>query len=578
MDCMGQNDVAEKRTEAWKDILNSVKIWLEQLWQTVSHFVYDISYLTGAWTMRTSKKLGRHAAARAQSWGCSALEQMRYRFTKFRVLSREWGICVAAKRLFTDYRAIREDGVIVPEKALRFVLRYSGKLLKTGLNYVCPAVAIGVLIGTVDYFTSLPLALSVEYDGQNIGYIMDESVFDEAESMVRSRIIYEEYQQPVDAVPKFTLTVAEESELSDSFTIADQIIQYSGNEIVQADGLYIDDEFVGATTDGDSMMLMLESLKEPYQEQYPDAKVEFTSKIRVRKGLYPVSSVVELANIEEYVCSEVEGEKIYIAQAGDAPITIARSNGISLASLRELNPEIDQKLLIGQEVLISKSEPLLGIKATVTQNYTEEVPFKISKTVDNTRYSTYSKVVSTGENGLREVEEEVVYVNGSVAERNVISSETIVEPVNQEIVVGSKMMPSYSTPLSGGTATSNGYIWPVGGRGGYVSCYLYGYPGHTGMDIAAPTGTPIYATAAGTVIVAQQRSGYGKYIIIDHGNGLQTYYLHCSALYVTAGQKVNQGQTIAAVGQTGNATGPHLHIEFRVYGAVKNPANYIGTR
>jgi len=323
-------------------------------------------------------------------------------------------------------------------------------------------------------------------------------------------------------------------------------------------------------------MLMLEELKEPYLEEYPDAKVEFTSKIRVREGLYPVSSVVELANIEEYLSSEVEGEKIYIAQAGDAPYTIARSNGISLANLLELNPNIDKKLLIGQEVLISKSQPLLGVKATVTRNYTEEVPFKVTRTVDTSQYSTYSKVVQTGENGLREVEEELVYINGSVAERNVIFTETLVEPVNQEIVVGSKMMPNYQ--FTGGSADSNGYIWPVGGNRGYVSCGLWGYYGHTGMDIAAPTGSPIYATAAGTVIVSQQRPGYGKYIIIDHGNGLQTYYLHCSALYVSVGQRVNQGQTIAAVGMTGNATGPHLHIEFRVNGAVKNPANYIGTR
>lgn len=574
MDYTGQNNAIGEKDETRENVLDSIKVLLEQLWQ----FIYDISYVTGVWMLRGFGRIRRRVIAFAQSRRHFLLEQLQYHMEKFREHSREWGICVAVRRLRSDYQAIWDGNTLLPKRTVLFALKYFWKLLKTSLNYVCPAMAIALLVGTVRYFTSLPLALSVEYDGQNIGYIMDESVFDDAKRMVRNRVIYEEYQQPLDAVPKFTLTVADESQLTDSFALADQIIQYSGNEIVQADGLYIDDEFVGATTDGDSMMLVLESLKEPYIEQYPDAKVEFTSKIRVRQGLYPVSSVVELANIEEYISSEVEGEKIYIAQAGDAPITIARSNGISLASLRELNPEIDTRLLVGQEVLISKSEPLLGIKATMTRTYTEEVPFKITRTVDSSQYSTYSKVVAIGENGLREVEEEVVYVNGSVAERNIISSETLVEAVNQEVVVGSKMMPNYSTPLSGGTATSNGYIWPVGGSGGYVSCHIYGYPGHTGMDIATSTGTPIYATAAGTVRLAQQRAGYGKYIIIDHGNGLQTYYLHCSALYVTVGQKVNQGQTIAAVGSTGNATGPHLHIEFRVNGAVKNPANYIGTR
>ena len=578
MDHTGGEQSGGVMTAERSNVSESIRIRLGSLLQMLARFFYDISYQTGVQTLRLFRNFRRRAAVWAKAFAHSASEQMHYRFTKFRVLAREWDICVAVDRFLDDLRGIRADGAIVASKALRFTGKYSWKLLATILNHVCPVLAIALLVSTVKYFTTLPLALEVEYDGEKIGYIMDESVFDEAESMVRNRIIYEEYEEPEDAVPKFTLTVADESRLSDSYSIADQIIRYSGNEIVQADGLYIDDKFVGATTDGDSMMLLLEDFKEPYLEQYPDAKVEFTSKIRVREGLYPVSSVVELANIEEYLSSEVEGEKIYIAQAGDAPYTIARSNGLALAELLEMNPGIDKKLLVGQEVLISRSQPLLGVKATVVTNYTEEVAFKINRTIDPSQYSTYSKVTKTGENGLREVEEELVYINGSVAERNIISSEMLVEPVNQEITVGSKSLIDYYG-MSAGTATSNGSIWPVGGRGGYVSCSLWGYYGHTGMDIAGvPIGTPIYATAAGTVIVSQQRPGYGKYIIIDHGGGLQTYYLHCSALYVSPGQKVNQGQTIAALGNTGNSTGPHLHIEFRVNGAVKNPASYIGTR
>ncbi len=577
-----------------------MSVWLGQLWTSVSQFFFHISFETGSFLVNLLLRAQRRIWTSALSLGRRTEENLRFWLMKTRASLRETGFAVSLRRMREEFRSIwwkplpaDAPGVagemrvktFRPGAAALFTLKYLWKLTATVLNYVCPVMAIGVLIGTVRYFTSLPFVLSVEYDGKNIGYITDERVFDDAKQMMRDRIIYEEYQQPLDAVPKFTLCVADNQQLSDSFVLADQIIQASGNEIIQADGLYIDDEFIGATTDGQSMMMLLESLKEPYMEEYPDAKVEFTSKIKVRQGLYPVSSVVELNNIEEYISSEVEGEKIYIAQAGDAPITIARSNGISLASLRELNPGIDTKLLIGQEVLISKSVPLLGVKATYTKTYTEEIPFKINRTVDSKYYSTYSKVVSTGENGLREVEEEVVYINGMAAERNILSTETLIEPIDQEVVVGSLVMPStrsysssYIPPLSGGSATSNGYIWPVGGSGGYVSCGLYGYYNHTGMDIAVSTGTPIYATAAGTVVVAQQRPGYGKYIVIDHGGGLQTWYLHSSALYVTPGQKVNQGQTIAAVGQTGNATGPHLHIEFRSYGAVKNPANYIGTR
>ena len=99
---------------------------------------------------------------------------------------------------------------------------------------------------------------------------------------------------------------------------------------------------------------------------------------------------------------------------------------------------------------------------------------------------------------------------------------------------------------------------------------------HTGLDIAAPSGTPIYAAASGTVIASGwSNTGYGYYIIISHENGVQTLYGHCSALYVSQGQYVSQGDHIAAVGTTGNSTGNHLHLEIRVNGARVNPQYYL---
>ena len=98
---------------------------------------------------------------------------------------------------------------------------------------------------------------------------------------------------------------------------------------------------------------------------------------------------------------------------------------------------------------------------------------------------------------------------------------------------------------------------------------------HTGLDIANSSGTPIKACASGTVIYSGYKGSYGRMIVIDHGNGVQTYYAHCSKLYVSTGTYVNQGQTIASVGSTGNSTGPHLHLEIRVHGVAKNPQNYV---
>ena len=99
--------------------------------------------------------------------------------------------------------------------------------------------------------------------------------------------------------------------------------------------------------------------------------------------------------------------------------------------------------------------------------------------------------------------------------------------------------------------------------------------GHTGLDIAAPAGTPIKAAADGTVTFSGYSGGYGYVVKMDNGNGVETYYGHCSALYVSAGETVEAGDVIAAVGSTGNSTGNHLHFEVRVNGSVVNPQNYL---
>ena len=98
---------------------------------------------------------------------------------------------------------------------------------------------------------------------------------------------------------------------------------------------------------------------------------------------------------------------------------------------------------------------------------------------------------------------------------------------------------------------------------------------HTGLDIAASTGTPIKVIADGTVTCASYQGSYGKLVKIDHGNGLETWYGHTSKIYVSVGQKVTAGDVIAAVGSTGNSTGPHLHLEIRINGEHVNPQNYL---
>ena len=98
---------------------------------------------------------------------------------------------------------------------------------------------------------------------------------------------------------------------------------------------------------------------------------------------------------------------------------------------------------------------------------------------------------------------------------------------------------------------------------------------HRGLDIATPPGDPVVAPSDGTVTFAGTEEGYGKVLILDHGNGVNTRYGHLSAIYVKPGQHVKQGARVAAVGNTGRSTGPHLHYEVRVNGVAENPRKFL---
>ena len=104
---------------------------------------------------------------------------------------------------------------------------------------------------------------------------------------------------------------------------------------------------------------------------------------------------------------------------------------------------------------------------------------------------------------------------------------------------------------------------------------LGGMKAHKGIDLAAPVGTPVYATADGTVERADWFSSYGLYVAIEHGGDLETRYAHMSRLAVAAGEHVHKGEIIGYVGTTGRSTGPHLHYEVRVGGEAVNPIPYM---
>jgi murein DD-endopeptidase MepM/ murein hydrolase activator NlpD len=123
-------------------------------------------------------------------------------------------------------------------------------------------------------------------------------------------------------------------------------------------------------------------------------------------------------------------------------------------------------------------------------------------------------------------------------------------------------------------------MWPVNGRlmdgfGSRIDPFSGEGAHHTGADVVAPTGSPVWATGDGVVTMAEWSGGYGRLVIIDHGNGIHTYYAHLSKISVLPGQEIRQGEVVGLVGSSGRVTAPHLHYEVRLGSTPVNPMAYL---
>ena len=165
----------------------------------------------------------------------------------------------------------------------------------------------------------------------------------------------------------------------------------------------------------------------------------------------------------------------------------------------------------------------------------------------------------------------------AIVEANELRSGDLVQPGQRLVIPGGAIdIPRRITSPTRGSVVSiaQSFVWPA--RGALSSRFGWRWQHHhNGIDIAAPYGTQIYAARAGRVTFSGWYQGYGRAVIIDHGDGVSTVYGHASKLLVRAGEMVRAGQPIALVGSTGIATGPHLHFEIRVNGRPLNPLKYL---
>lgn len=227
--------------------------------------------------------------------------------------------------------------------------------------------------------------------------------------------------------------------------------------------------------------------------------------------------------------------------------------------------EIKEMVQLCKEELEAEKEVLDEAKVAVEA---EEANISALIGEKEAQIVSVSTDISNKEAAIKEYEDMIAQENAEIAalEKAVAEEKARLEAENAQARIYNGGM--FAFPCPGYKRISDEYgnrIHPILGTQQF----------HNGVDLAASSGTPIYAAYDGDVVAATYSGSMGNYIMIDHGSGLYTIYMHCSALYVSKGQTVYKGQNIAAVGSTGRSTGPHLHFSVRLNGSYVSPWNYI---
>lgn len=377
----------------------------------------------------------------------------------------------------------------------------------------CLVAVLSVVVTVMSI--GLTIGFNVNYSGKMIATVRDTTVFEKAREIVLNEI----HADSKDAInsPKFVMTLTVAENLCEPTTLADVIIENT-DEIVLASALMVNGETV-ATTETANLTDLIEERRTAYFVEGAENTASFSESLEIKDGYYLKS---ELSSLEE---------------------TKAAINNLEVKT-----------------VSVKVSE--------------KTVPHTVKKLKTHSYKVGYSKIYQAGKDGVVKTTTAKETINGVAVYEDKVSTEVVSEAVQEIQIIGIANEKINATEKA--NASSKGFIFPLRAGTYKISSYYGDGRNHKGVDLCASKGTAIFAVAKGTVTYAGYDSDFGYNVIIDHGNGIKTRYAHASALCVSRGAAVAQGDMIAAVGNTGWSTGNHLHFEVIVNGVRVNPAPYIG--
>ena len=413
--------------------------------------------------------------------------------------------------------------------------------------------------------------VQVSVNGVDMGLIESQAMVETAVEKVEtraSRILGYDYS--LDATVTYDFRVALREEQATAAHVETYLFDQIG-ELMQTSVLTVNGRTLGATDDAEGLQSLLDSIMALYKNENT-ISASFLESLSVSRQYTPTADIMELSDMTSILTANSMEQVDYTVQAGETFSGIAASLGMTMKELEKLNPEVNiNRLQIGQVLTVSQAVPFLSVRTIDNLTYEGDVEFEVEKVPDNSMYEGDSKILTPGVAGRAIYNADVTYLNGTEQERVINSMEVLTEPVTQVVAVGTKERPR--------TMATGSFQWPLRGTltSGYGTRYIFGsYSFHGGIDIAAPYGTTIAAADGGKVIHASNDgTGFGLYVVVDHENGLKSYYCHCSSLLVRVGDRVYKGQSIARVGSTGNSTGNHCHFQVKKNDVTVSPWNYL---
>ncbi|MDR2817650.1 MAG: peptidoglycan DD-metalloendopeptidase family protein [Oscillospiraceae bacterium] len=539
------------------------------------------------WAFFSWLQLGRFVK-KTGKWSREIIKRIYYDILNIRVLFSNLGfallrdtrsLIIRLNKAFDHFRKMaREERPSVIFKEFVAFCRFKYSLYKRSfwrfIRAVLAFFSFLLCFFVIRYVSHIEYGIEIRCEGKFVGLVENEFDFWQAQKLVRERIL--EPTEEIYIKPEFTVCILNSQKITSHSDLADGIMRILSDDIVKASGIYLDGEFLGATTEKTLLEKELDEIKLKNSKGLKQrGEILWEKILDIREAVYPKSSLLPFASALKPLLNSTEVKEIeHVVEEGETIEGIISSYEMTEKEFKKLNPGT-VAVNPGDGLRVRAAVPLLGVKVVATEVVRERVPFKSVK-IYTSRYplgESFRK--QRGVDGEADVTYNVTYIRDEQQARVAVSQNVIKEAVDEQIIIGQRRgnhIYDYGEIVS--DVVDANFIWPVDGKKGYVSCY-FSPGGHRGVDICSEFGTPILASDAGTVISAGLDGTYGKSVVIRHENGLFTRYAHNSEIYVKVGQVVVQGEHISAMGRTGNASGVHLHFEILKNGTQIDPRQYI---